>query len=110
MAEELPEFEAALDKLAEEHDVIVVDQLLRKVAERGLFVNNLFQMPETDQWRCSLFRQTVEGEYSRDDMYEYGDGDCAEDAIINALYNAHVVENYSQMVVRKKLRRTRCKT
>lgn len=108
MAEEMPEFEKALDKLAEEHDVITVDQLLRKVAERGLFFNNLIELSDTGLWRCNLHRPTVEGEASRDDMYEFGEGDCAEDAIINALYNAHVVENYSQMVVRKKLRRTRC--
>lgn len=93
---EFEEFYRELELLADEHGLVTVDQLIRKVQEDGFLINNLFQLHE-DRWRCSLRKEP--------DFYEYGEGDSPEVALLNALYNANVVLNYSHMVARKKLRR-----
>ena len=98
----LEAFDEELKTLCEKHDVVTLDQLVKDVSEAGLLVNNLFQFSEV-AWRCSL-RKPATGP-ARDAFFEYGDGPTPEDALLNALYNANTVQNYSHMAARKKIRR-----
>jgi len=78
-------------------------ELLDLTRERGLYVNNLFQIDKEGHWRANVRAPTVNDE--KDVMHEFGFGRWPEEALTNALFNASVVEKYSQMMVRKKIRR-----
>ena len=90
------EFSRALAQLEDAYGFTTLDRFISQIADAGLRVNNLFQL-QNGQWQANVMRPP--------EFYEYGTGSTPEDAIETAIHNAHVVQTYSHMVARHKVRR-----
>lgn len=80
-------------------------ELIGLAEERGLFVNNLFQIDNNGHWKANVRVPSKSDE--KDTMHEFGWGRWPEEALTNALFNASVQKKYSQMMAHKKVRRSK---